>query len=73
MNLQARTLGILGLAGLLLAALAAQAQGPARRDSDLKEGAPAPDFTIKDVDGKMAIKLSELKGKPVVLIFGSCT
>jgi cytochrome oxidase Cu insertion factor (SCO1/SenC/PrrC family) len=44
-----------------------------RREVDLKEGSVAPDFTVKDVDGKKTVKLAELKGKPVVLIFGSCT
>ena len=48
-------------------------KGDLRRDVALKEGSPAPDFTLKDADGKNAVKLSELKGKPVVLIFGSCT
>lgn len=44
-----------------------------RRDVDLKEGSVAPDFTVQDVDAKKVVRLSELKGKPVVLIFGSCT
>jgi cytochrome oxidase Cu insertion factor (SCO1/SenC/PrrC family) len=44
-----------------------------RREVDLKEASVAPDFTVKDVDDKKTVKLSELKGKPVVLIFGSCT
>jgi cytochrome oxidase Cu insertion factor (SCO1/SenC/PrrC family) len=44
-----------------------------RREVKLKEGDAAPDFTLKDADGKNPVKLSELKGKPVVLIFGSCT
>ena len=65
-----RRLGVWTLVGLLLAA---QAQRPQRRDGALKEGAAAPDFTIKDVDGSNPVKLSDLKGKPVVLIFGSCT
>ncbi len=48
-------------------------QNPRPRAGDLKEGNPAPDFVVRDVDGKKTVKLSELKGKPVVLIFGSCT
>jgi cytochrome oxidase Cu insertion factor (SCO1/SenC/PrrC family) len=40
---------------------------------DLKVGDTAPDFTIKDLEGKVTTTLSKLKGKPVVLIFGSCT
>ena len=43
------------------------------RPGTLKVGDAAPDFEIKDADGKKDIKLSALKGKPVVLIFGSCT
>jgi cytochrome oxidase Cu insertion factor (SCO1/SenC/PrrC family) len=62
----------LAAAGVLLAGLA-WAQQPRPRDGDLKVGAAAPDFTVKDADGKNTVKLSELKGKPVVLIFGSCT
>jgi cytochrome oxidase Cu insertion factor (SCO1/SenC/PrrC family) len=60
--------------GLLLAALwTVQAQQGERRDGDLKEGDAALDFTLSDSEGKNAVKLSDLKGKPVVLIFGSCT
>ena len=63
-----------GAAALLLTALVAvEAQQPRPRDGDLKEGAAAPDFTLKDPEGKSAVKLSERKGKPVVLLFGSCT
>lgn len=68
-----RRLGVLGLVGLLLAAMAAPGQRPQKRDGDLKEGAAAPGFTLHNVDGKNPVKLSDLKGKPVVLIFGSCT
>lgn len=39
----------------------------------LRTGDPAPDFSIQDVAGKKTVKLSDLKGAPVVLIFGSCT
>jgi cytochrome oxidase Cu insertion factor (SCO1/SenC/PrrC family) len=48
-------------------------KGDLRKEVALKEGSAAPDFTLKDADGKNAVKLSELKGKPVILIFGSCT
>ncbi len=51
----------------------AQPKKGQRRDGDLKEGGPAADFTLKDADGKNPVTLSKLKGKPVVLIFGSCT
>jgi len=65
----------------LLALLPAATEGqppekkdrPRPRQGNLKVNDAAPDFTIKDVDGKLTTKLSDLKGKPVVLIFGSCT
>jgi cytochrome oxidase Cu insertion factor (SCO1/SenC/PrrC family) len=48
-------------------------QLPQRREGELKVGDAAPDFTIKDVEGKKTVSLSDLKGKPLVLVFGSCT
>jgi hypothetical protein len=33
----------------------------------------APDFTLKTEDGQKQVTLSELRGKPVVLVFGSFT
>jgi cytochrome oxidase Cu insertion factor (SCO1/SenC/PrrC family) len=63
----------LALVSLLLFATALQSQQIQRRDGDLREGVKAPDFAIKDVDGKKEVKLSALQGKPTVLIFGSCT
>jgi cytochrome oxidase Cu insertion factor (SCO1/SenC/PrrC family) len=63
---------------LLLAAgmAAAEAQQVQKRkplQGNLKIGDAAPDFTIKDIDGKVETTLSKFQGKPVVLIFGSCT
>jgi hypothetical protein len=43
------------------------------KQGNLKAGMGAPDFTAMDLDGKKSVKLSSLHGKPVVLIFGSCT
>src|SRR5262249_41719008 len=34
----------------------------------IKEGQPAPDFALKDQDGKV-VRLSDFKGKPLVLYF----
>jgi cytochrome oxidase Cu insertion factor (SCO1/SenC/PrrC family) len=73
--------GTLALAGLVLAwmATAASAQAPPKgerpqiRQGNLNDGDAAPDFSLADVAGKTTVKLSSLKGKPVVLIFGSCT
>lgn len=36
-------------------------------------GDPAPDFTLADENGAGEMSLSALRGKPVVLVFGSCT
>ncbi len=63
----------MGVPLLALLVSAAVAQSPSRRDGDLKVGDVAPDFTIKDVNDDKTVKLSALKDKPVVLIFGSCT
>ncbi len=68
-------------AGFVLGALAlacvASAQEPKvvpKRDPGrLKVGDPAPAFELVDADGKNKVKLADLKGKPVVLVFGSCT
>lgn len=56
---------------LVAAALSAQPQRP--RQGDLKVGDDAPDFKVSDLKGKTTVKLADLQGKPVVLIFGSCT
>jgi cytochrome oxidase Cu insertion factor (SCO1/SenC/PrrC family) len=66
---------IVGAVGMLALAMTvgARAQSPRPRQGELKVGDAAPDFTLKDVQGKKAVKLSDLKGKPAVLIFGSCT
>ncbi len=45
---------------------------------DIQVGQPAPDFTLKDEEGR-DVRLSDLKGQPVVLVFypfdwsGLCT
>jgi hypothetical protein len=45
-----------------------------RLPDTLKLGDVAPDFTLKTVDGKTEVTLSEFRcQKPVVLIFGSYT
>jgi thiol-disulfide isomerase/thioredoxin len=58
----------------------AEAQSPQRpsarpqiRQGNLKAGDAAADFTLADTAGKQSLKLSGLRGKPVVLVFGSCT
>lgn len=49
------------------------AQTPERRQGTLRTSDSAPDFSLQDVSGKKTVKLAELKGRPIVLIFGSCT
>jgi cytochrome oxidase Cu insertion factor (SCO1/SenC/PrrC family) len=46
---------------------------PRGREGGLKAGDAAPAFTVKDLDGNKTVSLADLKGKPVVLFFGSCT
>jgi cytochrome oxidase Cu insertion factor (SCO1/SenC/PrrC family) len=44
-----------------------------RQQGTLKVGDAAPAFSLQDLEGKQTVRLEELKGKPVVLIFGSCS
>ncbi len=60
-------------AALCVFATPLAAQQPRPRQGDLQVGDAAPDFSVKDVQGKESVRLSDLKGKPAVLIFGSCT
>lgn len=68
-----------GFYGLVISTTAGQSPIPSRpdrpqiRQGNLQDGQAAPDFTLQDVAGKQIVKLSGLKGKPEVLIFGSCT
>ena len=44
------------------------------RKGDLKEGSPAPDFTLSSHDHASRVTLSSHRGqRPVVLVFGSYT
>lgn len=65
----------LALASLCTAAENTVRQPPPPNISQgtLKDGDAAPEFALQDIEGKKTVKLSELRGKPVVLIFGSCT
>lgn len=62
-------LTVVALTGLL-----AQGRGDRpRQGAGAEEGKPAPNFTLKSPDGKTTVELAKLKGKPVVLVFGSYT
>ena len=43
---------------------------PSTKQIGIHPGALAPDFELGDVDGR-SWRLSELRGRPVILIFGS--
>ena len=77
---------LLTLALLILAAVAyaAYSIGPRniigmlrydqRREGDLKVGDKAPDVVLKALDGVTDVRLLDtMRGKPLVLIFGSYT
>jgi cytochrome oxidase Cu insertion factor (SCO1/SenC/PrrC family) len=68
---------LIGCLALWLVSGDSWAQRPGRRpiiaQGELAAGDPAPDFALLALDGKTQVKLSALRGKPVVLIFGSCT
>jgi hypothetical protein len=39
----------------------------------LQPGDPAPDFRLQTIDHKQEVQLSKMRGRPVVLVFGSYT
>ncbi len=43
------------------------------RSGDIRPGDGAPDFELSTYDKKSTVQLSGLRGRPVVLIFGSYT
>jgi hypothetical protein len=43
------------------------------RKGTLNPGETAPEFQLSTTDHKVAVNLSQLRGKPVVLVFGSYT
>jgi cytochrome oxidase Cu insertion factor (SCO1/SenC/PrrC family) len=60
--------------GLLLTCITAIAQEPLRpRVGELRVGDLAPTFELKQLGQAKPVKLVDLRGKPVVLVFGSCT
>lgn len=65
---------VLFLMAILLLCGVAEAQ-PKRRPAagKLDVGKAAPDFELPQLDANNRVKLADLRGKPVVLVFGSCT
>lgn len=50
-----------------------KSRGASQKQGTLKAGDTAPDFTLTAPDGETKIALKTLRGKPTVLVFGSCT
>jgi hypothetical protein len=62
-----------GLALAVVAAGGVGAKPPRPREGALKVGDPAPAFELTPLGRDKPVRLADLTGKPVVLIFGSCT
>jgi cytochrome oxidase Cu insertion factor (SCO1/SenC/PrrC family) len=60
---------------LLALALAVffQAKDRPQQDAGPEVGKAAPALKLKSQDGKTEVELAKLKGKPVLLVFGSYT
>ncbi len=59
---------------LVLATAPVVAQQPPRqREGDLRVGDAAPDLTLQELRTGHTVRLGDLRGQPVVLVFGSCT
>jgi hypothetical protein len=63
----------LGAVAMALVAAPVPADPPRHREGALKVGDPAPRLALADLRGQSTVHLVDLRGKPVVLIFGSCT
>src|SRR4051812_24645597 len=73
----------LGIAAVLLVAAGAAlpAQPPPSKaapkqrpqEGSLKVGDPAPAVAAGELDTEKMVRLADLRGRPAVLIFGSCT
>ena len=64
---------MVGVSPALLGQTPRPAQRPRINQGTLQDGDAAPDFTLQDTEGKNELRLSDLREKPVVLVFGSCT
>ena len=67
-RINARPLGALACAGLAILVASTGCQSSSRKFAERLENRPAPDFALEDLDGQ-TVRLSDLRGKPVVLAF----
>lgn len=58
---------------VLLTVVALAADPPRPRVGSLKVGDPAPELAADLLGSPKSIKLADLRDRPAVLIFGSCT
>ena len=58
---------------LALLPFLAQAKERPAQGAGAEVGKEAPAFKLKTQDGKKEVELAKLKGKPVLLVFGSYT
>src|SRR5262245_53937600 len=69
------TIRVGAVALTMAVAVTALAQAPKdrRREGTLKVGDTAPSVTADELASGKSVKLADLRGRPTVLIFGSCT
>ena len=73
-----KTMAVLALFALLVPVEAQQGRrrgggGRPQQGRGVSVGKDAPNLKLKSPDGKTEVELAKLKGKPVMLIFGSYT
>jgi len=74
MHTKVRVIAIaLALALAVVATALAQSPKDRRRDGTLKVRDAAPAVTADELASGKTVRLADLRGKPTVLIFGSCT
>jgi hypothetical protein len=56
-----------------MAATVVRAEQPPTPQNNLRPGLAAPTFALRGVDDRKQVDLADMRGKPVLLIFGSCT
>lgn len=61
------------IALVITLAILLQAKDRPQQGPGPEVGKPAPAFKLRSQDGKAEVELATLKGKPVLLVFGSYT